>query len=337
MKSRGRPARVVAEGTSAFAQAVREGLLREGQKELPCRYLYDDVGSALFEVITRLPEYGLTRADERLLLRHAGEVARRFTSPPLVVELGSGSGRKTRHLLQALGQPGLLEYRPIDVSPEALRACASELAPFARVTPIEAEYLEGLERAMGSRRGRRVLLLFLGGTIGNFDSEARGELFAGLSALLAPGDHLLFGADLMQDPGRLIPAYADPLGVTAAFNLNILARINRELGGDFDLSQFEHLARFDKVHQRMEMHLRSRRPQRVTIRDAAMVMDLAEGETIWTEASYKFEGRDLDDWSHRFGFRSLARWVDDEWPFAEVLWERGFRIDTPASRTGSGR
>lgn len=324
MIRRARRAPLPALADSEFARDVREGLLREGQKEIPCRYLYDDLGSSLFEAITRLPEYGVTRADERLLARHAVQVAQDFATPPLVVELGSGSGRKTRLILEALGRTGPLEYRPIDVSADALRACSRELARLARVTVIEADYAEGLRRAIAGRRGRRILLLFLGGTIGNFDPEAREGLLRSIGRALAPADQFLFGADLLLDPKRLVPAYADPIGVTAAFNLNILARINRELGGDFDLARFEHVARFDERHGRVEMHVRSTARQRVRVAASALEIDLDEGETIWTESSHKFDGAQVRGWAPPFGFLSLAQWVDDEWPFSENLWERGF-------------
>ena len=315
--------------SAAFAHDVREGLGRGGQKGVPCRYLYDEVGSSLFEAITHLPEYGVTRADERLLRRHAVDVARRFVTAPLVVELGSGSGRKTRHVLDALGRIGPVDYRPIDVSSEALRVCAQELSPFATVSPVEADYLEGLRTVVADRRGRRILLLFLGGTIGNFDPGPRTAMLRSIGALLSPGDLFLFGADLVRDPELLLPAYADAIGVTAAFNLNVLARINRELRGDFDLSRFEHLAVFDAKASRVEMHLRAVEDQRVSVADAGFQVDLAAGETIWTESSYKFDADEVTGWSSPAGFRSLDQWIDNEWAFSENLWERTF---TPGPR-----
>ncbi len=308
----------------AFAGDVRSGLGATGQKTLPCRYLYDDLGSALFEAITYLPEYGPTRADLRLLTGHAGDIARRFTASPLVVELGSGSGRKTRPLLQAFSRLGPIDYRPIDVSAAALRACVADLSPVARVSPIVGDYFEGLQQAITARHGRRVLLLFLGGTIGNFDPAERAAFLAGIARQLAPGDQFLFGADLVTDAERLLPAYDDPPGVTAAFDKNLLARVNRELGADFDLDLFEHVAAFDARHSRVEMHLRAKRAQRVSIPAARLAIDLAAGETIWTESSYKFKGDEVRAWSVDFGFRGVAQWIDAEWQFSENLWERGF-------------
>ena len=192
---------------SEFARDVRAGLCREGQKELPCRYFYDDVGSALFEVITKLPEYGLTRADARLIRKHAADVVRRLEGPLMVAELGSGSGSKTRSILEALARREAVRYFPIDVSAAALQACAQELAPLGRITPIEGSYFEGLNEATSQRKpGDHLLLLFLGSTIGNFDREKAESFLAEVRGALASGDALLLGADLEKPAAQMLEA-----------------------------------------------------------------------------------------------------------------------------------
>src|SRR5712691_230613 len=245
------PARHVSE----FAAAVREGLSKPGQRELPSKYLYDEVGSALFEAICLLPEYGLTRADARLLQTHAQEIVDLLPSPIHVAELGSGSGKKTRWILEALAQRQKTYYYPIEISPYALAACAKELGQIDLVSVVgyEQPYLEGL-RAVAEERadGDHLLVLFLGSTIGNLDRDAGEEFLREMRAILRPGDALLLGTDLEKDVALQLLAYDDPAGVTAAFNLNLLARINRELGADFDLSCFQHEARWNFSERRME-------------------------------------------------------------------------------------
>jgi L-histidine N-alpha-methyltransferase len=304
-----------------LAQEVRDGLLRKGQKELPSSYLYDALGSTLFEAITYLPEYGLTRADERLMARYAAEIAGAAGTRPLVIELGSGSGRKTRHILEAASTSDRIRYIPIDVSITALSACEAELRPYADVVPMPASYLEGLKEAVRYREsGQRVLLLFLGSTIGNFERPKAAEFLRAVRACLQPGDGLLLGADLIKPVDRMLLAYDDPTGVTAAFNRNLLGRVNRELGANFDLTQFAHEARYETRERRIEMHLRSRRPQRVSIPGAGIEVLFETGETIWTESSHKFEVADLNFMARASGFDPARSWVDEEWPFVEALW-----------------
>jgi L-histidine N-alpha-methyltransferase len=307
---------------SEFAADVRESLTKPGQRELPSKYLYDEVGSALFETICVLPEYGLTRADARLLQKHAGEIVGRLRSPLQVAELGSGSGKKTRWILEALARRQKTYYYPIEISPFALAAVEKELGQIDLVSIVgyEKPYLEGL-RAVAEGRGEHnhLLVLFLGSTIGNFDRDAGEEFLREMRATLRRGDALLLGTDLEKSVELQFLAYDDPAGVTAAFNLNLLARINRELGGDFDLSCFRHEARWNAVERRMEMHLRSTRRQAVGIRAAGLRIMLEEDETIWTESSHKYNAEEIPGMAARAGFRCEGQWIDEEWPFAQNL------------------
>jgi len=303
-----------------FARDVRAGLTRSGQKTLSCRYLYDGVGSALFEAITYLPEYGLTRADNRLLQLHAERLISRLPRNVIVAELGSGTGSKTRPILEALHRRQVVVYYPIDVAPVALERCARDLGSLGAVVPLEANYLEGLREVAGRRDvGQTLLVLFLGSTIGNFESEAAIDFLLAVRLCLAPGDALLLGTDLVKPVEQLLAAYDDPTGVTAAFNLNVLGRINRELDADFDLRQFEHVARYTEEAQRVEMHLRSRSYQIVSIRKADLIVDFVPNETICTEASHKFRPEQIAEIGRTAGFRLEQQWVDCEWPFAENL------------------
>jgi L-histidine Nalpha-methyltransferase len=303
-----------------FANHVREGLSQPGQKQLPCQYFYDDTGTALFEAITVLPEYGLTRADTRLIRRLAPELEGYLGGPAAVAELGSGSGSKTRRILQSLSHNGPVAYYPIDLSGFALALCAQEMAAVADVHPIEETYLNGLRQAVCARRpGQALLVLFLGSTIGNFDRDAAQDFLTEVRACLTPGDALLLGADLIKPLTRMLLAYDDPAGVTAAFNRNLLARINRELNGDFALRNFAHEARWDPQHRRIEMHLRSLKAQRVSVRSAGVECELRKDETIWTESCHKFHAGEICEMAAAAGFACRRQWLDDTWPFAESL------------------
>ncbi|HZL57713.1 MAG TPA: L-histidine N(alpha)-methyltransferase [Bryobacteraceae bacterium] len=306
--------------SSAFAQDVAEGLTNTPQKTLPSAWLYDDVGSALFEAITVLPEYGLTRADGALLERSAGEIAECAGHPELIFELGSGAGRKTRHILAALRNR--IRYMPIDISRAALENCESALRSMDRVTvdPIEATYLDGIERALTHRStGDRVMILFLGSTIGNFSPAEAQTFLHRIRQRLLPGDSLLLGADLVKPRAKLIRAYDDSLGVTAAFNLNLLGRINRELDGEFDLAKFAHEARYSERGSRIEMHLRSRVAQKVKIGALDLRVSFRRDETIWTESSHKFRAEEIRWLGEQAGWQSERQWIDDDWGFAETL------------------
>ena len=311
-----------ADTNSELIADVRLGLTKPGQKELPSKYLYDSVGSALFEVISVLPEYGLTRADERLLRRHSEDIVARLMPPTTVAELGSGSGKKTRWMLEALSRHQHISYCPIEISRAALTMCERELGDIDAVSiaGFEREYLDGLlEVAARRRKGEQLLVLFLGSTIGNFEHPADVKFLRQMREILQAGDALLLGTDLEKPIHQLLDAYDDSLGVTAAFNLNLLARINRELDADFILPQFEHVARFNQDVGSIEMHIRSLKKQTVTIPAAALSVTFLEGETIWTESSHKYSLDEVSRIAENAGFRCDAQWIDEEWPFAENL------------------
>jgi L-histidine N-alpha-methyltransferase len=309
-----------------FAEEVCAGLTKPGQKELPSKYLYDAVGSRLFDVITELPEYGLTRAEDRILERHARDIALWVPNAVAIAELGSGSGIKTRRILGALSRDHHARYFPIEISHTALAACEREMRDISTVSVvgIEREYLDGLlEVAARRKSGEHLLVLFLGSTIGNFEPAAALVFLRKIRSMLEPGDFLLLGTDLLKPVPVLLDAYDDPLGVTAAFNLNLLARINRELGGHFLLSQFEHVARFKEEVRSIEMHLRSRQAQTVSIDAAEIRVAFEAGETIWTESSHKYRRPEISEMAADSSFNCSAQWVDEEWGFAENLWVAG--------------
>ena len=311
-----------AEGT-ALAWEVAAGL-NARPRVLPCRLLYDSVGSALFEAITLLPEYGLARADRKLLRQHAAAIGAALPRPSVVVELGAGSARKTRPVLAAI--PGGFAYTAVDISPEAVRICRRALAEtpgMAAWRGVVAEFLPGLEQAAAERRpGQRLTVFFLGGTIGNLSRDAAAGLLRGIHARLAPGDALLLGTDLEQNPARLLPAYDDAAGVTAAFNRNLLVRLRRELGAQMDPAGFTHEARWNAAERRMEMHLRAVGEQAIAIPQAGFACRLADGESIWTEASYKYTAQETRHLGATAGFEVVAQWQGEEWPAAETLFAR---------------
>jgi L-histidine Nalpha-methyltransferase len=307
---------------SDMADEVHEGLTKPGQKELPSKYLYDEVGSALFEVICALPEYGLHRAGTRLLSRYADDIVDRLDLPVLVAELGSGSGKQTRWLLEELARRQRTVYCPIDISPTALAQSELELGRIDAVSIVgfEQSYLDGLVAA-GARRHPRenLLVLFLGSTIGNFDRPAGEDFLRDVRRILRHGDRLLLAADLEKPVDQLLLAYDDPIGATAAFNLNLLSRLNRELDADFDLSAFRHEVRWNTRERAIEMHLRSRREQEVYVREGGFRISFAKGETIWTESSHKYTPDEIRSLARATGFDCEAQWIDEEWPFAQSL------------------
>jgi L-histidine N-alpha-methyltransferase len=262
--------------------------LTASPKTLPPVWFYDDVGSDLFDQITRLDAYYPTRAERALLEAHAGEIAAE-TRATTLIELGAGTCTKTRVLLDAMHAAGTLRrYIAVDVAEGTLVSAAEEISleyPGLEVTATVADFqdLAGLFAGEGPK-----LVAFLGGTIGNFDPAQRRRFFADLDSSLDHRDAFLLGADLVKDRQRLVAAYDDPLGVTAAFNRNVLSVLNRELGADFDAEAFVHVARFDEDHQWIEMRLRARSPQLVTIRDLGIEIRFDEGEELLTEISSKF-------------------------------------------------
>lgn len=307
---------------SQFAADVTAGFSGSGQKWISSRYFYDALGSSLFEAITLLPEYGLTRADERLLSSYADEIASRAGRVSTIAELGSGSGKKTKYILRAVSDRNTdLVYRPIDVSRAALDACQLELQVVCEIQTICGDWMDGVAEIARTRDpGTPLLLLFLGSSIGNLERHALLGFFQSLKEHLLAGDFLLLGADLVKDPEIMLAAYDDPTGVTAAFNLNLLGRMNRELAAEFDLRSFAHEVRWNEQERRIEMHLLSCRDQDVYVAALDKTFHFSAGETIWTESSHKFTEAELDEYARLSGFARIATWVDREWPFAEALW-----------------
>lgn len=308
---------------STFELDVAEGLSSPVQKRIPPRYFYDDLGSALFEAITVLPEYGLTRAGERLLTSHAGDILAAVGPVAAIAELGSGSGTKTRHILKAALRFGnKFTYHPIDVSPAALAACERQNCDLTTVAPIRGDWVEGLSEIARERVTEKpLLLLFLGSSIGNLLRQELPAFLQNVRAQLRSGDFFLLGVDLVKEVPRMLAAYDDPTGVTSAFNLNLLGRINRELDASFDLRLFAHEVRWNQQERRIEMHLRSRQKQTIRIAALDSVFRFREGETIWTESSHKFAVEELCSLASKNGFSPASVWVDLEWPFAEALWQ----------------
>jgi len=286
-------------------------------RQLPSHYFYDELGSALFDAICRLPWYGITRAESRLLAAHGDEVFRRIGSGSTVVELGPGSGGKLRLLLDAAGARRAMQVHLVDVSPSALELAAQTVGALegVQVATHAATYDAGL-RAAASRAEGRTLVLFLGSNIGNFDPPGAAAFLHNVRVSLSPGDGLLLGADLVKSEGTLRLAYDDPLGVTAAFNRNLLVRINRELGGDFDVDRFQHRAVWNADRSRVEMHLVADSAQHVHIPRAGVKFRMEAGEFIWTESSYKYRREDVATLLQSCGFRPAAPWIDRQDAFA---------------------
>jgi dimethylhistidine N-methyltransferase len=297
---------------ASFAEAVARGLGSE-PKSLPCRFLYDEVGSKLFEEICRLPEYYLTRAERRILETQADDIAACFDEPALLAELGSGSSAKTRLLIEAfLRRQGRLRYVPVDIAREILDESAQALLADYRALEIRAiagEYQQGLRHLHGERTCPK-LIAWLGSNIGNFDRAGAAEFLAHIRGAMEPRDRLLVGIDLRKDRRTLERAYDDSLGVTARFNLNLLARINRELGGGFDLAHFEHEALWREREGRMELSLVSRRDQEVRIRALDQVVKLRDGERIHTEDSFKYSYEEIAEIASAASLCVARRWLD---------------------------
>jgi dimethylhistidine N-methyltransferase len=292
-------------------------------KQIQSKYLYDALGSSLFESISRLPWYRITRAESRLLARWANEMVEPLQDPVTLLELGCGSGEKVALLAEALRtRRRRVAIHLIDISPTALELSERALGALEHVSVVghRATYEEGLRRAARERPPHGgLLVLFLGSNIGNFDPPASQEFVAEIRRALRPGDGLLLGTDLVKPVEELLLAYDDPLGVTAAFDKNLLVRMNRELEANFDLTAFEHRAVWNAVDRRLEMHLVSRRPQSVRIPRSGVDVTFEAGESIWTESSYKYEPDEIVELVSEAGFRSHSQWMDPDARFALTL------------------
>jgi len=296
-------------GKTASLEEVLRGL-RSPQKELPCKLFYDEVGSQLFERITTLDEYYPTRAEVRIMRAAAAEMAVRMGPECLLIEYGSGSSLKTRVLLDHLQRPA--GYVPIDISREQLEQSTAALAgayPGLTVLPVCADYTAALQLPDPLPRCATRVAYYPGSTIGNFVPEDARRFLSRIVEVCGRDGGLLIGVDLKKDPLMLHRAYNDALGVTAAFNLNILARLNRELGADFALDQFRHYAFYNPVFARVEMHLVSLAPQTVRIGGAHIEFD--RGESIWTEASYKYTPTEFGVLAASAGWQVERVWTDD--------------------------
>lgn len=316
--------------TADFANDVARDL-RLTPKQLQSKYLYDALGSTLFEAICRLPWYRITRAERWLLERHAAAIvqhaafgAEHTQVRPTIVELGCGSGEKLVLLAEALqARGGAARVHLIDISSQALEQTEQRLTRLRHFSIVghQSTYEEGLRRAAAARDpGSPVLVLFLGSNIGNFDTVAATPFLQRIRRALEPGDLMLLGADLVKPVRDLILAYDDPLGVTAAFNRNLLVRINRELQGTFDLGAFAHRAEWNAAESRIEMHLVSTRGQRVRIGAANLEVAFDPGEWIWTESSYKYSEAQLGAMGESAGFGLVEQWVEQRARFALTLW-----------------
>jgi L-histidine N-alpha-methyltransferase len=314
----------------SFASEVRSGLA-ERPRQLPPHWFYDELGSRLFDAICLLPWYRITRVERRLLVRAARAMSRAMsgrTAPAFVAELGPGNGEKLALFLTALAgrRGGVIAPRVLlaDISPEALSMAAARLAKagIRDVVPLRGPYEKGLARIARERPARgAVLVLFLGSNVGNFEPERASKFLADVRAALRAGDGFLLGADLVKPERDLLLAYDDPLGVTAAFNLNVLARMNRELDADFDLASFAHRASWNAREGRVEMHLVSRRAQRVRIPGAGLRVSFRKGESIFTEASYKYDAAELRARVEAEGFLVTRRFEDRPAGYALTLYE----------------
>jgi dimethylhistidine N-methyltransferase len=311
--------------TNDFALDVRQGLTAM-PKRLPPKHFYDELGSALFAAICALPEYYVWRAEKEIFDTHATEIVRAFGSPLRLIELGAGNATKTRILLDAAAsiQPSF-EYVAVDIDPASLASTVHDLGrtyPAARVISVASDF-QDIQRTLAVHMppdsGVRNVVLFLGSTIGNLTQAEADPLLSGARRLLGVGDAILLGTDLTKPKKILEDAYDDPTGVTAAFNLNLLGRINRELGADFDLRAFRHRAFYDETEQRIEMHLVSNTAQEVRIDTLDLNVAFESGETIHTESSYKFDEESIAALAVRNGFRAERRWTDSRGWFADTL------------------
>jgi dimethylhistidine N-methyltransferase len=318
------PARSAASGlTSARDVEEIHYYLAQTPRQLPSRLLYDALGSSLFEAICLLPWYRITRAEAGLLAGRGGAIGA-IASPTELVELGCGTGDKIVALVRALPPPAPAVHL-IDVSAEALArtTLALQTVGATAITAVQATYEDGLmQLPVASAHGRR-LILFLGSNIGNFDPPAASAFLHLVRQALGPRDSLLIGVDLRKSERDLMLAYDDPLGITAAFNKNLLLRLNSEAGTNFDLDGFEHKVQWNAAASRVEMHLVSRRRQEVVVPgpDGSLAFTMAAGESIWTESSYKYEPETFQALVEAAGLALRSRWIDSEAQFLLALFE----------------
>jgi dimethylhistidine N-methyltransferase len=307
---------------AVFAGDVRYYLSLD-PKQLPSKYLYDRLGSALFDAICALPWYRITRAERRLLRSVGSEIMREAAPLKTLVELGPGSGAKLEMLIASAGAEAAsrLDVHLVDLSPAALSMSARTVSALgvSRIVPHRASYEAGFERAARSLEPGRAMVALLGSNIGNFDPPNAEALLVAIHRGLSTGDVVLVGADLVKNERELLDAYDDPLGVTAAFNRNLLVRINRELGGTFDVQQFRHAALWNDGQSRVEMHLVALSDQEVRIPRCDLVVEFRAGESIWTESSYKYRPGEIEALLDRAGFVTGGQWIDRGDAFALTL------------------
>jgi dimethylhistidine N-methyltransferase len=306
---------------AGLADDVRRGLSTQPKRFLP-KYFYDELGSQLFEAICLVPEYYLTRAENEILQRYADEIVSGIDGNITLIEMGSGSASKTRLIIEALLRKQMdLLFMPVDISASALESSSRILLQSysrLRIEAYAADYFAALAELSKHQRGR-TLALFLGSNISNFDPSEALKFLRALRTVLSEGDAHLLGADLKKDKETLEAAYNDALGVTAAFNLNVLARINRELGGEFDLKNFRHLAFYNEEAGRVEIYIQSCCEQTVAIKELEMQVRFAEGEQIHTENSYKYDLSDIDQMAGQTGFMLKRTWRDSQRRFSSNL------------------
>lgn len=306
---------------AGLADDVRNGLMAHPKRFLP-KYFYDELGSQLFEAICLLPEYYLTRAENEILEHYADEIAASVEGQKTLVEMGSGSASKTRLVIEALlREQSELLFMPVDISATALESSSRILLqsyPRLRIEAYAADYFAGLAE-LGKKTRGRTLALFLGSNISNFDEEEAVRFLKAMRSVLCRGDALLLGADLKKDKAVLEAAYNDALGVTSAFNLNVLARINRELGGTFDLRAFKHYAFYNDDAGRIEIYIQSLIEQRVKIEKLDIEVEFSAGELIHTENSYKYDNSRIDRLAVSTGFQRTRTWLDSDKRFSSNL------------------
>lgn len=313
---------VHADARAAFESDVHRGLSNT-PKQLPPKYFYDELGSHLFEAICLLPEYYPTRAENEILERYSDDIVSAFDGPKTLLEMGSGSATKTRCLIEAvLKQQSELLYVPVDISASALETSSRVLLqsfPGLRIEAYAGEYFDGLAALASRPQGTRTLALFLGSNIGNFDAGESRTFLRAMRKVLRVGDALLLGADLKKDVGALEAAYNDALGVTAAFNLNLLVRINRELDADFDVRFFKHEVDYNEEVGRVETHIVSTRTQTIHVRGLDLEVQFLEGERMHTENSYKYDLDGLSRIAVETGFVRTHTWLDEREQFSSNL------------------